>query len=250
MFVSVTKSVVLIVAFAAISVAPLADAVGQSQAKQAQDKGTSSEQQADAEQLLADFSKGYDDSKWEKDFRGSNHIRATGDPGWKLRAETLKQLVAGGEASIPALEKSLASGDVPTRILAAQAISYLAPMASIEKLTEVFKNDTEPAVRLYLVDAIGMSGKGKDVDWDTLTKNEKNRDVLKHINYAKSRGSEGVEKSVIASLAEMPDAKIDSAKVGQPAPEFTLNSVDGEKVSLSQFKGKQPVVLVFIYGDT
>ena len=85
---------------------------------------------------------------------------------------------------------------------------------------------------------------------DALIKNEKNRDVLKHINYAKLRGATGVEKSVTASLAKMPAESIDSAKVGQPAPEFTLNSVDGTEFSLSQFKGKQPVVLIFIYGDT
>ena len=248
MHVSVIKSVVSIVAFATISIATQVTAVGQATQAPATEK--SNGQQVDAEQLLADFSKAWDDSKWEKDFRGSNHIRETGESGWKVRAKTLKQLVAGGEASIPALEKSLTDGNAPTRILAAQAIGYLAPSANIDKLTEIFKNDDEPAVRLYIADAIGMSGRGKDVDWDALSKNEKNRDVKMHINYAKSRGATGVEKSVTASLAKMPDAQIDSAKVGEPAPDFTLNSVDGTEFSLSQFKGKQPVVLIFIYGDT
>ena len=134
--------------------------------------------------------------------------------------------------------------------MAAQAIGYLAPLASIEKLTEVAKEDADPAVRLYAVDAIGMSGRGDKIPWDMWTRFEKNRDVLKHINYARSRGAEGVKLSVTTALAEMPDEKIDSAKVGEPAPDFTLNSVDGTEFSLSQFKGKQPVVLVFIYGDT
>ena len=163
MLVPIFKSVVLTVAFATIIAAPPATAIGQ--LNQVQDKEMSSDQQVDAEQLLVKFSKAFDESKWEKDFRGTNHIRATGDAGWKVRAETLKQLVAGGESSIPTLEKSLTSKDVPTRILAAQAIGYLAPMANVEKLIEVAKNDTEPAVRLYAVDAIGMSGKGKDVDF-------------------------------------------------------------------------------------
>ena len=248
MSVSVFKSISLVAAFAAIMLAPRMVAVGQSTHVQA--KKTSNDQKMDAEQLLAKFFKAFDESKWEKDFRGKNHIRATGDAGWKVRAETLQQLVAGGAASIPAIEQALTSKDAPTRILAAQAIGYLAPMADIEMLTKVAKTDTEPAVRLYAVDAIGMSGKGKNVDWDALAKNEKNRDVLMHINYAKSRGAKGVEQSVTASLAAMSNKSIDSAKVGQPAPEFTLNSVDGTKFSLSQFKGKQPVVLIFIYGDT
>ena len=248
MFVSVFKSVVVLAAFWVISFAPKADAVGQT--NEAQDKATSSDKQGDAERLLAEFSKAWDESKWEKDFRGFNHIRQTDEAGWKLRAKTLKQLVAGGEASIPALEEALTSDNTPTRILAAQAIGYLAPLAKIKKLTEIFENDTEPAVRLYTADAIGMSGRGSKVDWDALANNEKNRDVLMHINYAKSRGAAGVEKSIVSSLAEMSDEKVDSAKVGEPAPEFSLNSVDGSEFSLSQFKGKQPVVLVFIYGDT
>jgi len=35
-----------------------------------------------------------------------------------------------------------------------------------------------------------------------------------------------------------------AAKVGQPAPDFTLKTVDGQQVSLSQFKGK-PVIINF-----
>jgi mycoredoxin-dependent peroxiredoxin len=37
-----------------------------------------------------------------------------------------------------------------------------------------------------------------------------------------------------------------SVEIGQPAPDFTLKSHTGEEVTLSQFRGKQPVVLVFI----
>ena len=250
MVVSVIKSAVLIVASVTISVFPQTISMGQ--INQSQDSETSSRQQSsvDAEQLLAEFSKTYDDSKWVEDFRGSNHIRELGEAGWKVRAQTLTQLVAGGEASIPTLEKYLSIGNGPARILAAQAIGYLGPLANIEKLTEKVKNDIDPAVRLYAVDAIGMSGRGEEVDWAELAKDEKNRDVLMHINYAKSRGAKGVENSVTAALAEMPEQRIDSAKVGEPAPEFTLKSVDGTEYSLSQFKGKQPVVLIFIYGDT
>ena len=34
-----------------------------------------------------------------------------------------------------------------------------------------------------------------------------------------------------------------TAQVGQPAPDFSLLSQDGKKVSLSQFKGEKTVVL-------
>lgn len=35
-------------------------------------------------------------------------------------------------------------------------------------------------------------------------------------------------------------------KVGEPAPDFTLPSVAGEKISLSQFRGKKNVVISFV----
>jgi cytochrome oxidase Cu insertion factor (SCO1/SenC/PrrC family) len=34
-------------------------------------------------------------------------------------------------------------------------------------------------------------------------------------------------------------------KVGDKAPDFTLTSTTGEKISLSQFRGEKPVVLFF-----
>ena len=34
-------------------------------------------------------------------------------------------------------------------------------------------------------------------------------------------------------------------KVGDKAPDFTLPSTTGEKISLNQFQGKKPVVLFF-----
>lgn len=38
-------------------------------------------------------------------------------------------------------------------------------------------------------------------------------------------------------------------KVGDKAPAFTLKTQDGKEVSLSDFEGKKPVVLVFYPGD-
>jgi cytochrome oxidase Cu insertion factor (SCO1/SenC/PrrC family) len=37
-------------------------------------------------------------------------------------------------------------------------------------------------------------------------------------------------------------------KVGQPAPDFTLENMDGKSIRLSDFRGKKSVVLVFYRG--
>ena len=41
---------------------------------------------------------------------------------------------------------------------------------------------------------------------------------------------------------------INRVKVGQSAPDFTLEDVDGKNISLSDYRGKKNVVLVFYRG--
>jgi peroxiredoxin len=41
---------------------------------------------------------------------------------------------------------------------------------------------------------------------------------------------------------------LDRVKAGQPAPDFTLENFDGKSISLSDFRGKKNVVLVFYRG--
>jgi cytochrome oxidase Cu insertion factor (SCO1/SenC/PrrC family) len=48
-----------------------------------------------------------------------------------------------------------------------------------------------------------------------------------------------------AQTAAPPAAPKTHLKVGDPAPDFTLSNTKGEKVSLSDFKGKKNVVLAF-----
>jgi hypothetical protein len=42
---------------------------------------------------------------------------------------------------------------------------------------------------------------------------------------------------------------VTALEVGEKAPDFTLPSTTGEKISLSQFQGKKPVLLEFYVAD-
>ena len=48
--------------------------------------------------------------------------------------------------------------------------------------------------------------------------------------------------SALAQVLQTPQTKL---KVGDAAPDFTLTDTDGNKVKLSDFKGKKNVVLAF-----
>lgn len=47
--------------------------------------------------------------------------------------------------------------------------------------------------------------------------------------------------------ARVPDAPV-AFKVGEPAPDFTLPDASGRPVTLADYRGKKPVVLVFYRG--
>jgi cytochrome oxidase Cu insertion factor (SCO1/SenC/PrrC family) len=47
---------------------------------------------------------------------------------------------------------------------------------------------------------------------------------------------------------KQPATDLDRMKVGQPAPDFTLEDSDGKSVSLADYRGKKNVVLVFYRG--
>jgi cytochrome oxidase Cu insertion factor (SCO1/SenC/PrrC family) len=48
--------------------------------------------------------------------------------------------------------------------------------------------------------------------------------------------------------ANLSPTDLDRIKIGQPAPDFTLENHDARKISLSDFRGKNNVVLVFYRG--
>ncbi len=68
--------------------------------------------------------------------------------------------------------------------------------------------------------------------------------VAENTEAPKEEAKEAEEKTGAAALkeAEEKTEEVTTAKVGSPAPEFTLKDQDGNEVKLSQFKGK-PVVL-------
>ena len=55
--------------------------------------------------------------------------------------------------------------------------------------------------------------------------------------------------SILVVLTGPPAATATAVDVGDEAPDFTLPSTTGEKISLSQFRGKKVVLLEFYGAD-
>ncbi len=205
------------------------------------------------DQWLAAIDADYGQAGWGQQHRRrpDGYMRHLGDPGWQTRMLALHAIVTNGKDSIEPLVRALESGTPPQRIFAAQALGYLGSDVPLEPLLKTAHTDDDPCVRLHAVDSLGRRGDSDTaVNWDELRKGDSSDDVRTHIAYAVERGPQSFEADQLTKLRTWDPARIDTAVVGQRAPDFELASATGETIRLSDFRGKQAVVLVFVYGDT
>ncbi len=155
----------------------------------------------------------------------------------------------GGDA-IPVLVDALKNGEPETRVFAAQALGFLVD-ASAKPALEAALADKTPAVRLYALDAMSQFGKLNRTDViQSIQDKDTNRDVKAHVGFAVDRDDNPTPEAIRDLLANYDLTKMNTAMVGQAAPDFELTDAMGKKSRLSEFQGKMNVVLVFVYGDT
>lgn len=200
---------------------------------------------------LETFRQQWDDQAWTSGNRRGAYMRPLDDRGWRVRMRTLQSVVACGSEAVEPLIAALKSDSEPVRILAAQALGYLAPHVPKEPLLSALAQESSAATRLYLVDSLGMRGDARLAvalnDWKA---KEENRDVQRHIGYAIERRGAALDPAITNQLVQWDADTMATAQLGQPAPDFHLITPEGKNVRLSDFRSKKAVVLVFIYGDT
>lgn len=210
------------------------------------------ESPAVAATVLDEFQREWDDTSWEPATgRLSKYLRPPADIGWKRRMRTLAATATDQKQSVPALIAALASDSPALRALAAQALGFTDDVTAREALANSAENDDDAAVRLYAADSLGMLG-GRELAplLRRLESSEKNSDVKRHIRYALERDEATLDRSVAEQLRHWDASKLNTAQVGQLAPDFELPRLTGESIRLSQYRGKQSVIVVFVYGDT
>lgn len=207
---------------------------------------------AELKRALTEFTSAWDDKVWEPtEGRRSLYLRPMPDAGWRKRMQALQTVARQGSAASAELRAWLRSDSVVQRLFAAQALGYCGDAGAQADLAHVLEHDAEPAVRLHAADSLGMLGGKTHVELLQLLENsEKNNDVRRHVRYALDRNGETVDAAVVKQLQDWPTSKLNTAALGKLAPDFELTSLSGEKLRLSDFRGKKSVVLVFVYGDT
>ena len=172
-----------------------------------------------------------------------------GDPGWKVRMEALVSLAKIGPAAGPTLVEGLKDKSPETREFAAQALVLMADSTAKPALEQALA-DPKPGVRLYAIQALSMFGplpRTKENE-RILTKDPTIYSVRPMMAAALEREDRPNQAEMRKTLAEYDLRNLDSARIGQLAPDFALTDFTGKPHRLSEFRGKT-VVLRFILFD-
>ena len=173
-----------------------------------------------------------------------------GDVDWKVRMEALVSLAKIGPAAVPVLVEALKRESAETREFAAQGLVLFADSSTRPALERALA-DAKPGVRLYAIQALSMLG--------PLPRNEQNERILANdptffgvrpmMAAALERTDRPNQAEMRKALAEYDLRNMDSARIGEVAPDFALTDFTGKPYRLSQFRGKKTVILRFILFD-
>jgi HEAT repeat protein len=155
-----------------------------------------------------------------------------------------------GPAAVPVLIDCLKNQKAApdTRALAAQALGFLADVRARPVLLQAIE-DKDGTVAAYARKALGRLGRLKATPkLRELAGKDATSSAYIDLMFVFTRDDEPNPEPIRKALREYDLARMDSAQVGKPAPDFTLADASGKTWRVRDFRGKQAVALIFLVG--
>jgi HEAT repeats len=168
--------------------------------------------------------------------------------GWQERVALEYEII--NAADLRALRIALNDQDPFVRAIAARGLGILGDEGSAEALAELVKADKEYLVRIRAVESLGYLKKKPEVIQLAI----KDRDngvswVAKLAADQLKSDTDYAEQLREAYATGIQREAMGTAKLGQPAPDFTARTSDGKPFRLSTILGKKPIALYFAAYD-
>lgn len=179
-------------------------------------------------------------------------VASLSDKDWLVRTLAVRDLVRLEMPATSALFSALNHTNRHVRHVAVTALGILQATQAITALERLLGQDAEPVVRSQAAIALGQIGqRGSLAAVQSARKADKSKDVQHQAELAAHAIEHG--KSATPELARawasLDESKFGRLQVGQPAPDFQLTDTEAKPWQLADFRGKKPVLLIWIFAD-
>ncbi len=173
-----------------------------------------------------------------------------GEMSWQDRTRALVDLARGGPDVVRPLGAALGHDSPRVRGFAAHALALLATPDARPALASALA-DPEQAVRINAVRALSLLGRLElsEQQREALERNDGHWWGPNYIQAALGRGDAADRAALRKALAGYDTARIDTARLGQTAPDLELRDASGRLYRLSDYRGRKVVALEFDSGE-
>jgi len=168
--------------------------------------------------------------------------------GWQDRVAVEFDVI--NHAELGALRTALKDEDPLVRSIAARALGIRGDKDSADVLAELASLDSQYMVRIRAVEALALL-KLKPEAIEAARK-DKHLAVQWSANIVVRQAASEIDDAAVlrkAFAAGIKREAMGSAKVGQPAPDFSALTLDGKSFKLSNVLGKKPIAIYFAAFD-
>lgn len=175
-----------------------------------------------------------------------------GSEDWRVRLLAVRDLVRLGTPGTSGMVKSITHTNAHVRQVSAMALGILRATNAVPTLEAALTGDPDEVVRSQAAVALGqIAVTGSLAVLRTTQANDVSRDVQHQAALAAYaiEHDVGASPELAVSYARLDESRFDRVRVGEPAIDFQLPDTDGHAWRLADFRGKKPVVLIWIFAD-
>jgi peroxiredoxin len=179
-------------------------------------------------------------------------VASLDDRDWRVRTLAVRDLVVLGAPGTPALVRALADKNAHVRHVATMVLGILQATNAVSSLEKVLREDGDSVVRSQAAIALGQIGQRTSLPVvQAVQKDDKSKDVQHQAELAAYAIEHGMTATpeLAKSYAALDESTFGRVQVGQLASDFQLPDTEGKAWRLSDFRGKKPVVLIWVFAD-
>ena len=174
------------------------------------------------------------------------------DQDWRVRTLAVRDLVRLGLPATPPILSAMDDNNAHVRHVAAMTLGIVRATNAVTALEKVLREDNDSIVRSQAAIALGQIGERSSLD---AVRTALKEDISKDVRHQAELAAYAIEHGKVATpdlakaYAALDESKFGRVKLGEPAPDFQLPDTEGKAWRLSDFHGKKPVVLIWVFAD-